>query len=95
MGGLSLAHTAGVFVDSREATNAVSEGTIAEQERNMMEYKVVTVRGHGFKETASGDLEATLNEYAREGWRVINSFWLTGTSSITTVLERDAAGSPE
>jgi Domain of unknown function (DUF4177) len=56
----------------------------------MKTYKVVTVRGGWFKETASANLEATLNEHAMQGWRVINSFWLTGSSSITTVLERDA-----
>ena len=56
----------------------------------MKTYKVVTLRGGWFKETASANLEATLNEHARQGWRVINSFWLTGSSSITTVLERDA-----
>ncbi len=56
----------------------------------MKTYKVVTVRGGRFKETASANLEATLNKYASEGWRVVNSLWLTGSSSITTVLERDA-----
>lgn len=56
----------------------------------MKEYKVLTERGGLFKETASGKLEATLNEYAAEGWRVVNCFWFTGSSSITTVLERDA-----
>ena len=56
----------------------------------MKTYKVVTVRGGWFKETASANLEATLNKHASEGWRVVNSFWLTGSSSITTVLERDA-----
>ena len=56
----------------------------------MKTYKVVTVRGGWFKETASANLEATLNAHAAEGWRVVNSLWLTGSSSITTVLERDA-----
>ena len=56
----------------------------------MKTYKVVTVRGGLFKEKASENLEATLNEYAMQGWRVVNSLWLTGSSSITTVLERDA-----
>jgi len=55
----------------------------------MKEYKVLTERGGWFKETASGKLEATLNKYAAEGWRVVNSLLLTGSSSITTVLERD------
>ncbi len=56
----------------------------------MKTYKVITVRGGWFKEKASENLEATLNKHAIEGWRVVNSFWLTGSSSITTVLERDA-----
>lgn len=56
----------------------------------MKQYKVITERGGWFKETASAKLEATLNRYAAEGWRVVNTLWLTGSSSITTVLERDA-----
>ncbi len=56
----------------------------------MKTYKVVTERGGWFKETASANLEVRLNKHASEGWRVVNSFWLTGSSSITTVLERDA-----
>ena len=44
----------------------------------MKTYKVVTVRGGWFKETASANLEATLNAHAAEGWRVVNSLWLTG-----------------
>ena len=56
----------------------------------MKTYKVLTERGGWFKETATANLEATLNKYAAEGWRVVNTMWLTGSSSITTVLERDA-----
>ncbi len=57
----------------------------------MKEYKVLTERGSLLKETASRDLEATLNKHAAEGWRVVNTLWLTGSSSIVAVLERDAA----
>ena len=56
----------------------------------MKQYKVLTQRGGLFKETASQKLEATLNEHAADGWRVVSSFWLTGSTSITTVLEREA-----
>ncbi len=55
----------------------------------MKKYKVLTERGGVFKETASEKLEATLNEHAAEGWRVVNCFWLTGSSSIVSVLERE------
>lgn len=61
----------------------------------MKEYKVLTERGGWFKETASQKLEATLNRYAADGWRVVNCFWLTGSSSITTVLEREAHGTSD
>lgn len=59
----------------------------------MKEYKVLAERGKGFKEIDPASLEATLNEYAAEGWQVVNSFsvFAVGHSScITTVLERDA-----
>ena len=71
-------------------TTARSTLTHTHRRNPMKTYKVVTVRGGWFKETASANLEATLNAHAAEGWRVVNSLWLTGSSSITTVLERDA-----
>ncbi len=71
-------------------TTCKSTLTITHRRNHMKTYKVVTVRGGWFKETASANLEATLNKHAMQGWRVVNSFWLTGSSSITTVLERDA-----
>lgn len=58
----------------------------------MKEYKVLTERGSGFKEINSEDVEATLNEYAGQGWRVVNSFSVFAVgrnSSITTILERE------
>ncbi len=56
----------------------------------MKKYKVIAERGGWFKETVSRNLESTLNKHAAEGWRVVNSMSLTGSSSIVTVLERDS-----
>lgn len=56
----------------------------------MKEYKVLTERGGLLKETASQKLEATLNKHAAEGWLVVNTLWLTGSSSIVSVMEREA-----
>ena len=60
----------------------------------MKEYKVLNERGSGFKEIAPENLEATLNKFAAEGWRVVNSFSVFAvgrSSSITTILERDVS----
>ena len=78
------------LAEDSDMTASGSTRTITDRRNPMKTYKVVTLRGGWFKETASANLEATLNKHASEGWRVVNSFWLTGSSSITTVLERDA-----
>lgn len=59
----------------------------------MKEYKVLTQRGRSFTATNPEDLETTLNKYAVEGWRVVNTFSVfnfASGSSLTTVLERDS-----
>ena len=66
-----------------------------------MEYKVLTERdatfAGGFKPE---NLEATLNRYAAEGWRLVTGFqaasvWKTSKTEIVFVLERDSdAASP-
>jgi Domain of unknown function (DUF4177) len=62
----------------------------------MYEYKVVTERDKRF--TGGFDLhtlEATLNSYAREGWRLIEAvpaanMMKTSKAEIVMILERDA-----
>ena len=61
----------------------------------MFEYKVLTERDSRF--AGSFDevgLEAALNSYAAEGWRVatgflVSSLWKSTKSEILIVLERD------
>lgn len=58
----------------------------------MKEYKVVAERGSGFKEIDPAALEATLNEHAADGWKVVTSypvFAVGRNSAVFTVLERD------
>jgi hypothetical protein len=73
--------------------NVRNAATIDEREGSTMkEYKVLSERGSGFKEIDPENLEATLNGFAAEGWRVVNSFSVFAVgrnSSITTILERD------
>lgn len=60
----------------------------------LKEYKVLRERGRGFSEISPEDLEATLNKYAADGWRVVNTFSVFAVgrnSSIMTVLERDVS----
>ncbi len=60
----------------------------------MMEYKVVTERDSRFSGSFDPEiLEAALNGYASEGWRVISGFtatspWKSTKSEIMIVLER-------
>ena len=58
----------------------------------MKEYKVVTERGSILSDQVDpGSLEAMLNKYAAEGWRVVNSFAVFSfgrRSSIVIVMER-------
>jgi hypothetical protein len=59
-----------------------------------MEYKVVTERDSRFSGSFDPEsLEAALNSYASEGWRVVsgfiaNSLWKSTKSEIMIVLER-------
>lgn len=58
----------------------------------MKEYKVVAERGSRLRDQVDSEgLEAMLNKYATEGWRVVNSFAVFRfgrRSSIVTVMER-------
>jgi hypothetical protein len=62
-----------------------------------MEYKVITERDSRFLGSFNPEnLEAAINSYASEGWRVIsgfttNSVWKSTKSEIMIVLERAAA----
>ena len=60
-----------------------------------MEYKVLTKQDRRWSGKFSPEsLEATLNSYAAEGWRVITSLpvsspWTFSTSQIMVLLERE------
>ena len=62
-----------------------------------MEYKVLTERDSRFSGSFDPEgLEATLNSYGSEGWRVIsgftaNSVWKSTKSEIMIILERSAS----
>jgi hypothetical protein len=64
-----------------------------------MEYKVLTKQDRRWSGKFSPEsLEATLNSYAAEGWRVITSLpvsspWTFSTSQIMVLLERDTPAS--
>jgi hypothetical protein len=62
-----------------------------------LEYKVLTERDSRFSGSFDPDsLEATLNHYGAEGWRVVSGFtaasiWKSVKSEIVFVLERASA----
>ena len=62
-----------------------------------MEYKVITERDSRFSGAFDAEsLEATLNSYAAEGWRVVSGFtaaslWKSAKTEIMLVLERSTA----
>ena len=61
----------------------------------MYEYKILTDRDARFSGKFDLDtLEATLNSYASEGWRVVDGFtaasvWKSSTTEIVVMLERE------
>jgi hypothetical protein len=66
----------------------------------MYEYKVLTERDSKFSGSFDAEsLEAALNSYATQGWRVINGFlatsvWKSSKSDIVVILERDPPAPP-
>jgi hypothetical protein len=71
---------------------ASSHTTLASYEEVDVEYKVLSQPGTPGKSSAE-KLEQTLNSWAAEGWRVVNTFmvsspWTLSTSQIMVVLER-------
>jgi len=60
----------------------------------MFEYKVLTERDSRFSGKFDLDaLEVTLNDYAAEGWRLVESFlaanlWKSSKAEIVMILER-------
>ena len=66
----------------------------------MVEYKVLTETDSRFGGSFDpATLEAALNSYAAEGWRVVGSFlanslWKSTKSEIVTILERQFADGP-
>jgi hypothetical protein len=61
-----------------------------------MEYKVLSQRVPG--KSSLGNLEQALNSHAAEGWRVVSSFpvsssWTLTTSQVMVVLERETPAS--
>jgi Domain of unknown function (DUF4177) len=64
-----------------------------------MEYKVLTKEDRRWTGKFSPEnLEHTLNSYAAEGWRVVNSFtvsspWTLSTSQVMVLLERETPAS--
>ncbi len=61
----------------------------------MYEYKILTDRDARFSGKFDLDtLEATLNSYASEGWRVVDGFtaasvWKSSKTEIVVMLERE------
>ena len=61
----------------------------------MVEYKVITERDSRFSGAFDPEaLEGVLNSYAREGWRVAQSFlaasmWKSSKAEIIVILERE------
>ena len=64
-----------------------------------MEYKVLTKEDRRWTGKFSPEnLEHTLNSYAAEGWRVVNSLmvtspWTLSTSQVMVLLERETPAS--
>lgn len=54
----------------------------------MKEYKIIRQKTNLLKNTDS-DFENELNNFAREGWRVIGTVCLSHTEVLKVVLERD------
>ena len=63
----------------------------------MLEYKVLTERDKGFSGAFDPDtLEAVLNRYAADGWRLADGFmvasvWKSVKTEIMLILERAVA----
>ncbi|WP_299625695.1 DUF4177 domain-containing protein [uncultured Tenacibaculum sp.] len=53
----------------------------------MKEYKLISPKFSWRKSREK--FEAELNNYAREGWRVVNVYSEANTGAVTAVLERD------
>ena len=66
----------------------------------MLEYKVLTARDSRLSGKFNPDaLEAALNAYALEGWRVVQGFtaaslWKSVKTEIVVILERDLSDEP-
>jgi hypothetical protein len=66
----------------------------------MYEYKLLTERDSKFSGNFDAEsLEAALNSYATQGWRVTNGFlanslWKSGRSDIVVILERELPTTP-
>jgi hypothetical protein len=65
-----------------------------------MEYKVLTKEDRRFfsGKFSPESLELTLNSYAAEGWRVVNTLavaspWTLSTSQVMILLEREGPAS--
>lgn len=59
----------------------------------MHEYKVITDRIKDIKDFKPSDLEASLNEHALSGWRVVTCFADSAVwheTTVTTILERQS-----
>tara|TARA_R110002051_G_scaffold157113_1_gene228700 strand:- start:8838 stop:9008 length:171 start_codon:yes stop_codon:yes gene_type:complete len=53
----------------------------------MKEYKIISQKGKLFK-NSDAEFEKELNEYARQGWIVVNSIFNPNTYSMKVILER-------
>ena len=54
----------------------------------MKEYKIVSQKGKLFKNN-DAEFEKELNEYAKQGWNVLNSIFNASTYALKVILERD------
>ncbi|MDN5756827.1 MAG: DUF4177 domain-containing protein [Arthrobacter sp.] len=59
----------------------------------MHEYKVITDRIKDYPDFKPSDLEASLNEHALSGWKVVTCFTdstVWHETTVTTILERQS-----
>ncbi|MCJ7467916.1 MAG: DUF4177 domain-containing protein, partial [Maribacter sp.] len=54
----------------------------------MKEYKIIRQKGRFFQ-NSDLEFEKDLNQYAREGWSVVNTVFNHRTHSLKVILERD------
>lgn len=61
----------------------------------MFEYKVKIIKDWHIKsEKLEAKYEETMNEFAREGWRVVSVTYIANTAYLCVTFERETSGIP-